>query len=195
MHKKWGDGRSEIVHGRYFLSNYAIGLLLVLTCVTIGGCLSVQSKAGLPADWKAAMQPNGTADISGEYQFRGEGDLIPDNRISAFLPVRRELLSKTFIFRQIDLNHVTIQIPGEIGEPRLLQVESNSATGEVSLPAFSEAQYTGDSGYSSVKVVFMKGRDGALYACRTNTSAGTAEMIRLPVAGVLRVWCRFLPAK
>ena len=116
--------------------------------------------------------------------------MVPDNRITAFLPFSGIPTETTYVFRQVSPKLVEVRVSGRSSPLISMVVESNAETGEVTLPSFSKPD---SSTVTSVKVVFIKGRDGALYAKRTNISAGLGELLEVPVAGVLTRWCRFLP--
>jgi hypothetical protein len=163
----------------------------LIGCTLLNGCVSIQTKSELPKDWLDAMRPSGSADISGEYAYRGEGRLVPDNRITAFPPVPDYLPEATWIFRQVSPNLVEVRNSRRSDPVISIAVDSDPKTGEVTVPSFSKP----DSSLTSIKVVFVRGRDGALYAKRTNVSAGLGELLPIPAAGVLTRWCRFLPVR
>jgi hypothetical protein len=119
-------------------ARHSIRVFGVAICLLGLGCVSVQSKRGLPEDWQAAMQPNGTADISGEYLFHGEGKLIPDDRITAFLPISSTLFPKKFAFKQVSSTRLEVHIEGDGNNPYVFEIEADPKTGEVRIPSFSK---------------------------------------------------------
>lgn len=167
----------------------------VTAILLLPGCLSVQSEESLPPEWRGALESTNAPDLTGTYRFRGEGYSIPDNRIGAFLPVEDIPFAESFVLTQVDGTHVRFEVKGYPRAPVLIAVQSNSATGEVVIPRFSnEWDEGGLPGHTSVSVVLKKGADGALYARRTNVSVGSTVGLLAPMAGVVGVWCRFLPA-